>query len=153
MNWLMKEILFILSSFCILSCSSSENANDVTSFSETLDSISAVDSYLFVFSNILENGIFRNEHLKGDTLLSTDDLLILGTENKAEPGHIIFSGSSKQLEGITDDLSNVSNTRCFSDANFKVWLILLNGKRVLEFTKYQHPDLGEIIVARQKIQE
>ncbi|MCC5924159.1 MAG: hypothetical protein JJT77_10255 [Crocinitomicaceae bacterium] len=153
MNWLMKEVLFILSSFCFLSCSTSDNDKEITPLAASHDPIAAVDSYLFVFSNVLENGIFRNEHLKGDTLLSTDDLLILGTENKAEPGHIIFSGSSKQLEGITDDLSNVSNTRYFSDANFKVWLILLNGKRVLEFTKYQHPDLGDIIVARQKIQE
>lgn len=153
MNWLMKEVLFILSSFCLLSCSTSDNDKEITPLAASHDPIAAVDSYLLVFSNILENGIFRNEHLKGDTLLSTGDLLILGTENKAEPGHIIFSGSSKQLEGITGDLNNVSNTRYFSDANFKVWLILLNGKRVLEFTKYQHPDLGDIIVARQKIQE
>jgi hypothetical protein len=153
MNWSMKEVLFILSSFFLLSCSSINEEDENALMSQENDQISAVDGYLLVLSNILENGLFRNESLNADTLLKVDDLIILGTSNLAEPGQIIFSGSDQQLNGIISDLNNLPNTQYFSDANFDVWLILLNGKRVLEFTKYLNPALGDVIVVRQKIQE
>lgn len=152
MNWSMKEVLFILSSFCFLNCSSLDEDGQ-KAVSELTDPIATVDSYLFVLSNILENGLYRNEALSADTLTSSSELTILGMNNKIEPGHVLFSGTKTQLEGITNDLNNLSDAQYYSDENFEVWLIHLAGKRVLEFSRFQHPGIGDIIVARQKIQE
>lgn len=149
MHWSKKGILFFLSFFILVSCSSNEDSSKVQAF----DVIKHLDSVFVLAHQWSESEPPIPRDLLDSLDLYMDSVEVYYIGNDIEPKSILFTASKKSQLGFLEKTPTLQRLNKVSYQSYEVWRSVIEGKEILEFSLQPHPVKKWMFSIRKRSQE